>query len=186
MMAGRKSGSVHRQGSGMITRIWRQCSPIRINGCGYFRRTAAGSAGSDHGRHLQYDLRRQRDMSTNDTCILMANGMSGARPRSASLDSEDGKVFFEAMKAVQAELAQSIVRDGEGGGDDEVNVYGAESKKDARTLARSVVESSLVKTAIFGADANWGRITPVRAGLRGCGFRIVQGGLDPLRPRRSC
>lgn len=98
------------------------------------------------------------DMSTNDTCILMANGMSGA-PAITSLDSEDGKVFFEAMKAVQTELAQSIVRDGEGATRMmEVNVYGAESKKDARTLARSVVESSLVKTAIFGADANWGRI----------------------------
>ena len=88
----------------------------------------------------------------------MANGMSGA-PAITSLDSEDGKVFFEAMKAVQTELAQSIVRDGEGATRMmEVNVYGAESKKDARTLARSVVESSLVKTAIFGADANWGRI----------------------------
>lgn len=98
------------------------------------------------------------DMSTNDTCILMANGMSGA-PEITSLDSEEGKIFFEAMKAVHTELAQSIVRDGEGATKMlEVRVTGAESTADARTLARSVVESSLVKTAMFGEDANWGRI----------------------------
>jgi glutamate N-acetyltransferase/amino-acid N-acetyltransferase len=96
------------------------------------------------------------DTSTNDTVLTLANGCSGVSVRPGT----DGwEAFSEAFLYVHAFLAKAIVRDGEGAGKFiEVTVEGAKTVEDARTLARSVVSSSLVKTAFFGADANWGRI----------------------------
>ena len=89
------------------------------------------------------------DVSTNDMVVIMANGRSGRI---------DGK-FQEALDYLCTELAKMIARDGEGATKSmEVEVKGAESLEDARNAARAVVSSSLVKTAIFGADPNWGRI----------------------------
>ncbi|MDC7247590.1 MAG: bifunctional ornithine acetyltransferase/N-acetylglutamate synthase, partial [Sphaerochaetaceae bacterium] len=97
------------------------------------------------------------DTSTNDTVLVMANGTAGSPLIDA--DSEFEEVFREAFTYVHTELAKMIVKDGEGASKFvEVSVTGAKSDEDASLLARSVVSSSLVKAAFFGADANWGRI----------------------------
>ncbi|HKM08719.1 MAG TPA: bifunctional ornithine acetyltransferase/N-acetylglutamate synthase [Sphaerochaeta sp.] len=97
------------------------------------------------------------DTSTNDTVLVLANGMSG----SALLDEQSPywEAFKDAFLFVHTALAKAIVRDGEGAGKFiEVTVTGAVDKASAQSLARSVVSSSLVKAAFFGSDANWGRI----------------------------
>jgi len=96
------------------------------------------------------------DTSTNDTVLVLANGCSGVNIQKGTLQWEE---FCKAFTYVHTFLAKAIVRDGEGAGKFiEVIVNGAKSIEDARILARSVVASSLVKAAFFGADANWGRI----------------------------
>ncbi len=97
------------------------------------------------------------DQSTNDTCLLLANGLAGNEE--ITQEDEDYKVFLEALLTVTKNLARRMAADGEGAHAlFEVKVKGASTKKQAVTLAKSVVESSLVKTAIAGHDANWGRI----------------------------
>lgn len=97
------------------------------------------------------------DTSTNDTVLLLANGLAGNK----EITGEDGNYekFREALYYVCEELSKMIAGDGEGCTClFEVRVEGAVSKNDARTLAKSVVMSSLTKAAIYGHDANWGRI----------------------------
>lgn len=97
------------------------------------------------------------DTSTNDMVVIMANGMAGHQPLTPS--HPDWTRFAEALEYVCQELAKKIARDGEGATKlIEVNVEGALSDEAARTIAKSIVGSSLVKSAAFGADANWGRI----------------------------
>ncbi len=97
------------------------------------------------------------DTSTNDTVILMANGRAGNKP--ISMANEQGKAFTEALKQVCIALAKKMAADGEGASKlIEVDVKGAPSTKDARRVARTVVSSSLVKTAVYGNDPNWGRV----------------------------
>ena len=97
------------------------------------------------------------DTSTNDTVIVLANGMAGNEM--IEKGSDDYSAFKEAFDYVLRELAKKIVKDGEGADRFiEMTVEGASSRNDARVLARSVVSSSLVKAAFFGSDANWGRI----------------------------
>lgn len=97
------------------------------------------------------------DTSTNDSVLLLANGMSG----NAKITKENDNYlkFKEALMYVNRELAKKIAGDGEGATClFEVQVVGAESKEQAVTLSKSIVTSSLTKAAIFGHDANWGRI----------------------------
>jgi len=97
------------------------------------------------------------DMSTNDTCILLANGASKISYHDLSI-SEQGE-FRRGIEAVMRELAIKIVRDGEGATRlVEIRVEKAVSKEDARKIGRFVCTSNLVKTAMFGQDPNWGRI----------------------------
>jgi len=97
------------------------------------------------------------DTSTNDTVLALANGASGAPVISES--SPGYTAFAEAFRAVHTCLAKEIVRDGEGATKFlEARAAGAATKGDARKLVKSVITSSLVKTALFGEDANWGRI----------------------------
>ena len=97
------------------------------------------------------------DTSPSDMALLLANGTSDNRP--LTLDSPDYSIFAEAVEVVALELAKEIARDGEGATRlVEVVVEGAESESSAATLAKSVVGSSLVKAAVFGEDANWGRV----------------------------
>jgi glutamate N-acetyltransferase/amino-acid N-acetyltransferase len=97
------------------------------------------------------------DTSTNDTVLVLANGRSGLPPIMEGTPAAD--LFAEAFLFVHTTLAKMIVQDGEGAGKFiEVRIQGAATEEDARKMARSVISSSLVKTAFFGADANWGRI----------------------------
>ena len=96
-------------------------------------------------------------MSTNDTAIILANGLAGNNP----LERAQARLqrFREMLTDVLAELAQAVVRDGEGATKlITIIVEGAKSKSDARRVAYSVANSNLVKTAFFGEDPNWGRI----------------------------
>jgi glutamate N-acetyltransferase / amino-acid N-acetyltransferase len=98
------------------------------------------------------------DMSTNDTVLLLANGQADM-PLIVEEDSEAYRGFLQALTHVATALAQGLVRDGEGATRFiEVVVEGARSRAEAKQVAMSVAKSSLVKTAIYGQDANWGRI----------------------------
>lgn len=97
------------------------------------------------------------DTSTNDTVLLLANGM--AENPEITEKNEDYQAFCEALNYVNTTLAKKIAGDGEGATAlFEVKVIGAKSKEQAVTLSKSVVTSSLTKAAIYGHDANWGRI----------------------------
>lgn len=97
------------------------------------------------------------DTSTNDTVLLLANGL--AENPLIDYEDENYAAFKEALNYVNTELAKKIAGDGEGATClFEVKVVGAESKEQAVTLSKSVVTSSLTKAAIYGHDANWGRI----------------------------
>jgi len=98
------------------------------------------------------------DTSTNDTVIILANGLAGNKII-ADRGSKEFKLFLDALKSVSAALAKMIVRDGEGATKFiEINIKGANSFKDAKKIALSIANSNLVKTALFGEDPNWGRI----------------------------
>ena len=97
------------------------------------------------------------DTSTNDTVLVLANGLAGNDPIKPG--TEEWALFEETFRYVLGTLARYLARDGEGATRFiEMDVENALTKKDAKILARSVVSSSLVKAAFFGADANWGRI----------------------------
>jgi len=97
------------------------------------------------------------DTSPSDMALLMANGAAGNEP--LTLDSPVYPIFAEALENVARTLAREIARDGEGATRlVEVAVEGAASEESAAALAKSVVGSSLVKAAVFGEDANWGRV----------------------------
>ncbi|ABY93896.1 MULTISPECIES: bifunctional glutamate N-acetyltransferase/amino-acid acetyltransferase ArgJ [Thermoanaerobacter] len=97
------------------------------------------------------------DMSTNDTAIILANGE--AQNKTIEEGTHEFDIFYRALEHVNKILAKLIVKDGEGATKFmEVNIVNAKTEKDARLAAKSIVNSNLVKTAIFGEDANWGRI----------------------------
>ena len=105
------------------------------------------------------------DESTNDTCLMMANGASGVEVvRNGEIDSN----FQEALNYLCIDLAKKMARDGEGATKFiEANVYGAKTFEDAKLAAKSIVSSSLFKSAVFGGDPNWGRIVSA-IGYSGC------------------
>ena len=97
------------------------------------------------------------DTSTNDMVAIMANGLAGNTPLTA--ESAQWPVFVEALKTLCTTLAKAIAQDGEGATKlIEATVKGAKSQADARLAAKAIINSSLVKAAVFGEDANWGRI----------------------------
>ncbi|MFX3623921.1 MAG: bifunctional glutamate N-acetyltransferase/amino-acid acetyltransferase ArgJ [Ectobacillus sp.] len=97
------------------------------------------------------------DTSTNDMVIVMASGLAGNEPLHP--DHPDWNNFLQALQNTCEDLAKQIAKDGEGATKlVEVNVYGALTESDARMAAKQIVGSNLVKTAIYGEDANWGRI----------------------------
>lgn len=115
-----------------------------------------------------------RDTSTNDTVLLLASGAAGAP--ALVPETADGRIFAAALEEVLQELAKLIVRDGEGATKlVRIQVEGAVNEGDALTVARSIATSALVKTAFFGADANWGRI------IAAAGYAGVE--IDPNRVR---
>ncbi len=95
------------------------------------------------------------DTSTNDTVLILANGLSGAR----TSNSEAHQYFEALLTDVCLQLAKMLVRDGEGATKlVEIKVTGARNARDAHRIAETIASSNLVKTAFFGEDANWGRI----------------------------
>ncbi len=104
------------------------------------------------------------DTSTNDMVLVMANGAAGNGP----LSKADQRGFIDGLMSVMGELARMMVKDGEGATKlINIEVKGAHSPSDALTAARTVANSSLVKTAFYGQDPNWGRIMAAlgRAGI---------------------
>ncbi len=98
-----------------------------------------------------------RDTSTNDSLLVMANGMAGNDEITEK--NEDYYEFCKALNTVTTTLAKMIAADGEGATKlIEVTVKGARDKEEAIILSKSIITSNLVKTAVFGNDANWGRI----------------------------
>ena len=135
------------------------------------------------------------DMSTNDTAAIFANGACGL-PR---LEGKDLSGFAGALRELLLDLALMIVRDGEGATRVvRISVKGARSDRDAESAARAVATSPLVKTAVFGADLNWGRviaavgrsgtaIDPGRAEVSFAGEKVMRRGMeiDPQAVRRA-
>ena len=105
------------------------------------------------------------DESTNDTCLMLANGASGVEV------VKDGKIdpnFQDALNYLCIDLAKKMARDGEGATKFiEANVCGAKDDNDAKLAAKSIISSSLFKSAVFGGDPNWGRIVSA-IGYSGC------------------
>ena len=115
------------------------------------------------------------DTSTNDTLLVLANGMAG----NEEIISKDDNYykFLEALHIIDETLAKKMAGDGEGATAlFEVKIVGAKTKEDAVTLSKSVVTSSLVKAAIYGHDANWGRIL-CAMGYSGVAFDPEKGDL---------
>lgn len=109
------------------------------------------------------------DTSTNDMVTVMANGQAENK-KIASVDAPEYALFKQALKKICVDLAKQIVIDGEGATKMfEVEVVHAVTEMDAKTIARSVTSSSLVKAAMYGKDANWGRIA-CAAGYSGAVF----------------
>lgn len=97
------------------------------------------------------------DTSTNDTCVVLANGQAENTPITSR--GADYDAFYEALRVVCEHEAKAIAGDGEGAGRlVTCTVEGAASEEKAEAMAKAVVRSPLVKTAMFGADANWGRV----------------------------
>ncbi|UOF92766.1 bifunctional glutamate N-acetyltransferase/amino-acid acetyltransferase ArgJ [Fodinisporobacter ferrooxydans] len=114
------------------------------------------------------------DTSTNDMVLVMANGQAGTSLLSP--EHPDWPVFAQAFQDVAVYLAKSIARDGEGATKlVEARVHGAKSVEDARKIAKAIIGSNLVKTAVYGADANWGRIL---CAVGYAGVDIVQESVD--------
>lgn len=126
--------------------------------------------------------------STNDSVFLLANGEAG--PASRPTTDKSKRDFIEALTAVMDDLAQQIVKDGEGATKlIDIRVQGAKNEHEAMLAARAVGDSQLVKTAIYGEDANWGRIlqslgatavklNPNKISVCINGKQLVQSGMD--------
>lgn len=135
------------------------------------------------------------DTSTNDTVLAFANGMSGAPEIKAG--TKEFRQFTALLTSLSVELAQMIVRDGEGATRlVEIEVKGAQSSDEARAACRTVAESFLCKTAFFGGDPNWGRVMAAigRAGIRMKeervsiefnGVKVVEKGLDTGKEKEA-
>ena len=128
------------------------------------------------------------DTSTNDTLLVLANGAAG-NPLIEDLDTPDGAAFCAGLTTLCQRLAQAVVRDGEGATRFvTITVRGARDDADAKLAAMTIARSPLVKTALYGADPNWGRVLcaigysgatvdPERVVLLFGGMRVLEGGL---------
>jgi glutamate N-acetyltransferase / amino-acid N-acetyltransferase len=114
------------------------------------------------------------DTSTNDMVVILANGLAGNAPIA---DRGSGyRAFAEALDYLNTQMAKMIARDGEGATKlVECVVSGAADEGEAEALAKSVITSSLVKTALFGSDANWGRVL--------CALGYASSTIDPAKVR---
>lgn len=114
------------------------------------------------------------DTSTNDTVLVLANGLAGNSPINAG--SAAAESFEEALSQVCVHLTRELARDGEGASRlITVEIGGAQDKEDARKAARSIASSNLVKSAVYGADPNWGRVLMA---LGRCGTIVDEAKID--------
>lgn len=125
------------------------------------------------------------DTSVCDTVVILANGASSEEIIEGS---EDAKLFEEALTNLSKDIAQMIASDGEGATKlIEIEVFGAKSEADAKLIVTSVARSPLVKTTMFGMDANWGRVLtavgysgasfdPNKTEIRLCGIKVCENG----------
>ena len=121
------------------------------------------------------------DTSTNDMVTVLANGMAGNSE--ITTDGEDFTAFMEALNTVTVHLCKCIAGDGEGATKlIECTVEGAKDEGTAKTVAKSVVCSSLTKAAMFGADANWGRIL-CAIGYSGADVDVTKVGVSFVSPK---
>jgi glutamate N-acetyltransferase/amino-acid N-acetyltransferase len=144
--------------------------------------TATQAALKSAVRHSFNCVTVDGDTSTNDSCVLIASGAVGARAIEAG--DPDYGVVLAAITEVCTELAQAVVRDGEGATKFiTIEVAGASSEAEARQVAYSVAHSPLVKTAMFASDANWGRIVMAigKAGVEGLDPARIGIALDDVR-----
>jgi len=135
------------------------------------------------------------DTSTNDTVLLMAGGAAGGRPVVAG--SRASRCFADALTVLCDDLAHQMVADAEGATKFiEIEVTAAASDRDAALAARAIAESPLFKTAMYGADPNWGRIAAAtgysgarvdegRLRIALCGIPVVEGGLPLETPAET-
>ena len=152
------------KGAGMImpnmaTMLCFIMSDIRID-AGVLRKALLSSLGESFNR-----ITVDGDTSTNDMVLVLANGMAENGP----LSQENYQAFTDGLQQVMGDLSRMIVQDGEGATKVvDIRVKGAYSALDAEKAARTVANSSLVKTAFYGQDPNWGRIIAAlgRAGIR--------------------
>lgn len=112
---------------------------------------------SENVKHTFNMISVDRDTSTNDSLLILANGLAGNKEITEK--NEDYQSFCEALNIVTTDLAKKMAADGEGATKLlEAHVIGAKTEQEAVTLSKSIITSNLVKTAVFGNDANWGRI----------------------------
>jgi glutamate N-acetyltransferase/amino-acid N-acetyltransferase len=130
------------------------------------------------------------ETSTSDTVLLLANGAAGGRPL-ASARSAGADAFARAVGEVSTALAKQLARDGEGATRlIDVRVSGGRTPAEAERAARRIANSLLVKTAVFGGDANWGRILQTvgagRVTIRLDRAEVSLGGVPVYRAGRPC
>ena len=185
------------KGAGMIAPHMYPAVPHATMLCFLTTDAAADNASLTHFLADAVDVSFNRitvdnDMSTNDTCMLFANGESGAK---VAYDGSDAaKLFADALRHVVQTLAKGMVMDGEGSSKFvEVLVTGAKDAAQAHICAKAIADSMLCKTAWFGCDPNWGRILAA-AGYSGAQFSpenvsldyddkpVVRGGMDAGTP----
>lgn len=112
---------------------------------------------SENVKHTFNMISVDRDTSTNDSLLILANGLAGNKKITEKNEAYD--LFCEALNIVTTNLSKQMAADGEGATKLlEVQVVGTKTKEEAITLSKSIITSNLVKTAIYGSDANWGRI----------------------------
>jgi glutamate N-acetyltransferase/amino-acid N-acetyltransferase len=142
------SGMIHPNMATMLSFITTDCaiSPAMLQ-------KALSASGERTYNRVSVD----GDTSTNDMVVVLANGMADNPP--IETEGPDFRTFYEALTWLNIQLARMIAKDGEGATKlIECTVEGASDEAKAVELAKGVIRSSLVKTAVFGADANWGRI----------------------------
>lgn len=135
------------------------------------------------------------DMSTNDTCLILANGVSGVKINAD--DSREAMLFRESISFITEYLATNMVMDGEGATKIvEIRVLNARNESDAKICCKAIADSMLCKTAWFGCDPNWGRVLaaagysgaqfdPEKVDLDYDDFPVVRGGMDAGTPEET-
>ena len=149
----------HRQGRGHDRPRHGDDAVVRLHRRADRRAGAAGAARASRSTRSFNAITVDSDTSTSDTLLLFATGAARGAPRSTTPPIRASRAFRRALDKLLVDLAQQVVRDGEGARKFvEVGVAGAATRRAAKRIALSIANSPLVKTAVAGEDANWGRV----------------------------